>query len=291
MPWCIVGNESAYRKSWFEAVGYNKFPETWDEYRDLGKKLKAKGQPIGQALSHSFGDPPSFWYPLLWAYGGMEVDKGGKVVLNSKETIESVKFGVAFWKDCCDDGGLAWDDSSNNRAFLAGTISSTENGASIYLVSKREPDKYQDEKGQPLYKDILHSALPKGPAGKFSYQLPHTNMLMGYCKQQDAARKFLAWVHSKPVYQQWFDSQAGYSVGATTVWENDPIWNNDPVMAPFRTVARGAQFPGYAGPPDRRAAEALSKYIIVDMYAKAVQGMAAEEAVQWATSEVQKIYA
>ncbi len=290
VPWCIVGNESAYRKSWFEAVGYNKFPETWDQYRDLGKKLKAKGQPIGQALGHSFGDPPSFWYPLLWAYGGMEVDKGGKVVLNSKATIESVKFGVAFWKDCCDDGGLAWDDSSNNRAFLAGTISSTQNGASIYLVARRDPDKYQDEKGQPLYKDILHSALPKGPAGKFSYQLPHTNMLMGYSKQQDAARKFLAWVHSKPVYQLWFDSQAGYSVGATTAWENDPIWNKDPVMAPFRTVARGAQFPGYAGPADRKAAEALSKYIIIDMYAKAVQGMSAEDAVKWATGEITKIY-
>jgi multiple sugar transport system substrate-binding protein len=290
VPWCIVGNESSYRKSWFEAAGYNKFPETWDEYRDLGKKLKAKGQPVGQALGHSFGDPPSFWYPLLWSFGGKEVDKAGKVTLNSKETIESVKFGVAFWKDCCDEGGLAWDDSSNNRAFLAGTISSTENGASIYLVARRDPDKYQDEKGQPIYKDILHGALPKGPAGKFSYQLPHTNMLMGYCKQQDAARKFLAWVQSKPVYQQWFDSQAGYSVGATTAWENDPIWNKDPVMAPFRTVARGAQFPGYAGPADRRAAEALSKYIIIDMYAKAVQGMAAQDAVNWATGEITKIY-
>jgi multiple sugar transport system substrate-binding protein len=115
-------------------------------------------------------------------------------------------------------------------------------------------------------------------------------MLMGYCKQQAAARKFLDWVHSKPVYQAWFDSQAGYSVGAATMWENDPIWNKDPVMAPFRTVARGAQFPGYAGPADRRAAEALSKYIIIDMYAKAIQGMAAEDAVQWATSEVQKVY-
>jgi len=223
-------------------------------------------------LGHSFGDPPSFWYPLLWSYGGMEVDKGGKIALNSKETIESVKFGVAFWKDCCDEGGLAWDDSSNNRAFLAGTISSTENGASIYLVSKREPDKYQSEKGTPLYQDILHSALPKGPAGKFSYQLPHTNMLMGYCKQQDAARKFLAWIHSKPVYQAWFDSQAGYSVGATTVWENDPIWNNDPVMAPFSHHRPRRAVPWLRWSPRRKAAEALSKYIIVDMYAKAVHG-------------------
>ena len=78
---------TSYRKSWFEAVGYNKFPETWDEYRDAGKKLKAKGQPIGQTLGHSFGDPPTFWYPFLWSLGGMEVEKDGKkVVLDSKAT-------------------------------------------------------------------------------------------------------------------------------------------------------------------------------------------------------------
>ena len=34
----------------------------------------------------------------------------------------------------------------------------------------------------------------------------------------------------------------------------------------------------------------LSKYIITDMYAKAVQGMPAEEAVKWAHEEVKKVY-
>jgi len=118
-----------------------------------------------------------------------------------------------------------------------------------------------------------------------------TNMLMGYSKQQDAAKKFLACITSKPVYQAWFDSQGGYSVGATTSWEQDPIWSKDPVMEPFRQVGRGAFFPGHPGPADRKAAEVLSKYIIIDMYAKAVQGMPAEEAVKWATSEVEKIHA
>jgi len=292
VPWCIVGLENAYRKSWFEAIGVTEFPETWDEYRAAGKKLKANGQPIGQALGHSFGDPPTFWYPFLWSFGAMEVDKtGNKVVLDSKATVESVKYAVAFWKDCCDEGGLAWDDSSNNRAFLAGTISSTLNGASIYLLAKREPDKYQTEKGTPLWQDILHGRLPKGPAGQFSYQLPMTNMLMGYSKQQDAAKKFLAWITSKPIYQAWFESQGGYTVGATTVWEQDPIWDKDPVMLPYRQVGRGAQFPGYPGPADRNAAEVLSKYVIVDMYAKAVQGMPAEDAVKWAAGEVEKIHA
>jgi multiple sugar transport system substrate-binding protein len=291
VPWCILGNENSYRKSWFEAIGVTKFPETWDAYRAAGKKLKANNQPIGQALGHSFGDPPTFWYPFLWSFGGMEVDKGGKkVVLDSKATVESVKYAVAFWKDCCDEGGLAWDDSSNNRAFLAGTLSSTLNGASIYIEAKRKPDSYSTEKGTPLWQDILHGTLPKGPAGQFSYQLPMTNMLMGYSKQQDAAKKFLAWIASKPVYQAWFDSQQGYSAGPTTVWESDPLWNKDPVMLPFRTAGRGAHLPGYPGAADRKAAEAFSKYIIVDMYAKAVQGMAAEDAVKWAAGELQKIY-
>src|SRR5439155_16144877 len=206
---------------WFAEIGYGdgKFPETWDDYRAAGKKLKAAGHPLGQTAGHTFGDAPSFWYPFLWAFGGQELGADRKTVaLNSKETIESVKYAVGFWKDCCDEGGLAWDDSSNNRAFLAGTISSTLNGASIYIEAKRKPDSYSaDIPGMPLWQDILHGALPKGPAGQFSYQLPMTNMLMGYSKQQKAARDFLAWITSKPVYQAWFNSQQGYSVGATTI--------------------------------------------------------------------------
>jgi multiple sugar transport system substrate-binding protein len=34
----------------------------------------------------------------------------------------------------------------------------------------------------------------------------------------------------------------------------------------------------------------LTKYIIVDMYAKAIQGASAEDAVKWAESELKKIY-
>jgi len=291
-PWCVLGAQIAYRKSWLEEVGHSKFPQTWDEYRDAGKKLKAKGRPLGQALGHSFGDPPTFVYPYLWSFGGKEVEADGKtVVLNSKAAVESVKFMTAFYKDAFDEGGLAWDDSSNNRAFLAGTISATLNGASIYLEAKRKPDTYMTEKGTPLWQDILHAPLPKGTAGQFGYHLPMSNMLMGYSKNQKAAKDFLRWIASKEVYQKWFDSQQGYSVGATTIWEEDPLWKKDPVMLPFRSAARAGHFPGYAGPADRKAAEVLSKYIIIDMYAKAVQGMPAEDAVKGANEEVAKIHA
>ena len=62
-------------------------------------------------------------------------------------------------------------------------------------------------------------------------------------------------------------------------------------MLPFRSAARSGRFPGYAGPADRHAAEVLSKYIIIDMYAKAVQGAPAEDAVKSAYEAVQAVHA
>src|SRR6202521_684899 len=292
LPWTIVGAMIAYRKSWFDEIGSPTFPDTWEEYREVGKKLKAKGRPVGQTLGHTFGDAPAFTYPYLWSWGGKEVEADGKtVVLNSKETVEAVKFMVAFWKDAHDEGGLAWDDSSNNRAFLAGTCCATNNGASIYLEALRKPDAYKTEKDAPLKDDILHAPLPRGPAGQFSFHVPFSNMVMGYSKNLKATKDFVRWIGSKPVFEQWFISQKGFSVGPTTDWEKHKLWEADPVMLPFKQAARTGRFAGYAGPSTRKAGEVVTKYIITDMFAKAVQGMPAEEAVKAAHDELVKIYA
>ena len=171
MPWSMVPALIAYRKSWFDEVGAKTFPKTWEEYHEVGKKLKAAKHPIGQTLGNTFGDAPTFTYPFLWSFGGQEVDAKGKVVLDSKETVESVRFMAQFWKDAHDEGGLAWDDSNNNRAFLSGDISASLNGASIYVAALNGADKFKTEKGAPLHTDILHAPLPAGPEGRA--RLPH----------------------------------------------------------------------------------------------------------------------
>jgi len=215
VPWTVGGGLIAYRKSWLEEVGHSTFPETWDAFRDVGKKLKAKGRPIGQTAGHTFGDAPGWWYSYLWSWGGKEVETDGKtVVLNSKETVESIKFAVALWKETMDEGGLAWDDTNNNRAFLSQTISATNNGASIYIEAKKKPDTYLTEKGTPMWQDIRHARIPKGPGGQFNLPSPFTDMVMGYSKNQKAAKDFLRWAHSKPIYDQWFVSQQGFTTGA-----------------------------------------------------------------------------
>ena len=291
VPWCALGIQIAYRKSWFDEIGVTKFPTSWETYRDAGKKLKAKTRPLGQTLGHTYNDAPAFSYPYLWSWGGKEVEADGKTVaLNSKETVESVKFMAGFWKDAHDEGGLAWDDSNNNRAFLSGTISATSNGASIYLEALRKPDQYQTEAGKPLKDDILHASYPTGPAGNWSLDPPQSHLVMGYSANQKAAKDFLRWLASRPVFEVWFKSQKGFSTPATREWLKHPIWTGDPVMTPFRDVILTARAPGWPGPSGRKAAEVVSKYIITDMYAKAVEGMPAEQAVKWAHDELVKVY-
>src|SRR5206468_8597105 len=88
-------------------------------------------------------------YPFKWTFGGAETDPTGKkVVLNSKGTLEAVTWMTDFWKQSCDESALAWDDTNNNRAFHAGEISATLNGASIYIFAKRNPEKVKDERGE-----------------------------------------------------------------------------------------------------------------------------------------------
>ena len=164
------------------------------------------------------------------------------------------------------------------------------NGASIYIETLRKPDQYKTESGGRLQDDIRHSALPKGPNGQFGFHLFQSHMVMGYSKNQKAAKEFLKWIHTPANYEKWFLSQKGYSTPPTAQWEKHKMWDEDPVMAPFKVAAKLGLTPGYAGPPNRKSAEVLTKYIITDMYAKAVQGSTPQEAVKWAAGELTKIY-
>ena len=175
VPFYGIGNGNAYRKDVFEKLGISP-PDTWDDYLKIGKKLKDNDWPVGQTLSHTFGDAPTFAYPLLWSFGGQEVDEKGKVAINSQGTRDACDFLREFWKAACDEGGLAWDDSSNNRAFYGETIGASLNGASIYfnaryrnqgppgLADKNRSLPELERAGRPLPRDsalhpLHHAAL------------------------------------------------------------------------------------------------------------------------------------
>jgi len=283
VPYNIAGNTMAYREDWFKEVGVEEFPETWEEYREAGKLLKDKGRPFGQALGHTFGDAPTFVYPYLWSFGGKEVEEDGQTVaLDSPETLHAVEFMTVLWKEVFDETGLAWDDTNNNRAFLAEQISCTLNSSSIYFVAKKQ---YPD-----IARHMNHAPMPAGPAGRFHYNLTLELAIMKYSPNVEAAKEFLLFLMDKPNFYKWFEVAEGVGFAPGPDHETHPLWQRDPRIRNFKEVGKLGRTIGYPGPPTQRAAEVLSKYILVDIFARAVQGEPPKKAIEWGVSELRKIY-
>lgn len=280
-----LGNANTYRTDIFKDLGI-KTPDTWEEYLEVGKKLKANGTPVGQTLGHTWGDSPMFTYPLLWSFGGMETDEKQRVAINSKETAAAIEFMREFWNAACDPGGLAWDDSSNNRAFFAETIASTLNAASIYFVARRNP-----EKAPPGMADnINHFLMPKGPAGRFHVILTFSNCITKYSKNKDAAKDWIRYITDDKRLEEYITVNAGFVGGAVPKWEKLPMWEQDPAITLFRDMGKYGRCFGYAGPYDRNASEIQAKYVIGDMFAKAVQGESTKSVIAWTEKELKNVY-
>jgi len=284
-----------YRISWLKEVGINlpdpltqakegKWPSwTWDEFFAMGKKLKANGHPLGQALGHSQGDPPSFVYPYMWSNGAMEVEKDGKTVaFNKPQFVDAMRRFIQAYKDAFDETGPSWDDSSNNKAFLAGQISATLNGSSIYAAALKD---YPD-----IAKDMNHTLIPRGPSGRFALLGARTLAILKNSKNIAGAKEFLTWWFGDKPYGDWIHIQAGYQLPSTRKWAEDPMWGKDPIMSAFREEPKIGRDQGWAGPPNAKSGLAFSKYIIVDTFAKAVQSGDAAGAIKWGADQLQGIY-
>jgi multiple sugar transport system substrate-binding protein len=118
IPFSNIGQLMNWRTDWFAEVGVKQFPETWEELYEVGKKLKAKDHPFGFELGHGFGDNHGWIYPLLWSYGGAEVEPDGKtVVIDSDETARAIDFARKFFKDRCSTTSSAGPMSATTRLF------------------------------------------------------------------------------------------------------------------------------------------------------------------------------
>ena len=168
----------------------------------------------------------------------------------------------AFWKDACDEGGLAWDDTNNNRAFLAGEISATLNGASIYIAAKRGQDKIKDDKGEPMVRDIEHArAARRARPARGATTPPSRTAVMKYAKNQKLAKDFLKWLHGKEQLRQVVRGGRGLLdrldqvVGAAPAVEHDRRADEGLPQA----AADNSRVIGYAGPPSAKATEVYTQ--------------------------------
>jgi multiple sugar transport system substrate-binding protein len=285
VPYALCIEAFNYRPDWFQQAGA-KVPVTWDDFIEEGKKMKKFGKPFGHPLGHSESDPHRLWYSWLWAHGGKEVQEDGKTVaINSPQTLEAVKRAMVLYDEVFIPGVLSWDDSSNNRTFLAGVCSGVFNAASVYFVAKRDFPE--------VAKAMDHAALMGGSAGRYWYPGSNHLAVMGYSKNQKAAKDLVAHLTKAANVGKYLEVNGGFYQGAGPAFETLPVWEKDPKVRPFmeNVKAKISRWAGWPGPPSAAASAAQSRFIVVDLFAKACsREFSPEDAVKWAEAQLKNIY-
>ena len=171
-----------WRKDLWDDVGI--VPDSWEKILDGGRKIKQKHKiPVGIGLAQEL-DTAMAVRTIMYSFGAHEQDVNGYLTLNSKNTVEAVKFVKALFQEAMTPEVFTWDPSSNNRAMLAGTISLALNAVSITRTG---------EKDNPAFTEKIHLAkAAAGPVRRIGLEhVMDVYVIWKFAENIDGAKKFL----------------------------------------------------------------------------------------------------
>ena len=283
LPWGNIGQLEVYRTDWFKQAGVNKFPDNWEDLLAAGRLLKKAGHPFGFELGHGFGDNHGWIYPLLWSYGGHEVEADGKTVsIDSSETAQALDYARKLFTDCVLQDSLGWVDVSNNKAWMAEQISCTNNAESILWFAKHNfPD---------IGKMTDQAQNPAGPKGRFHLLQCQSHAIFDFSPQKKEAHDFLGWMMAEKQLSGWYASADSYYAPFLHAYDDSPFWHVEPRNLPYRESLKTSHLPGWPAPIGRPQSESVAKYVVVDMFAKACTGESTKEVIADAAAQLKQIF-
>ncbi|MGH7153106.1 MAG: ABC transporter substrate-binding protein, partial [Acetobacteraceae bacterium] len=265
---------TVYRISWVKEAGYDTIPNDLDGFLTLCKKLQKNGHPSGFTMGHALGDANGNTEWALWSHNGRLTDENGKVALDSKETIDALKYGTEWYKTMI-PGTLSWNDSGNNKAYAAGDIGMTFNGVSIYYVLKTSPDP----KLRAIAVDTNMQTVPFGLAKKQPQTCTIMNaMVFHHTKYPNAAKEYIRFMMESPQYGPWLSNCIGYWSNSLKAYSQMKFWTEDPKLKPYASGMDTVYYDGYKGPITAASAAVVATYTVVDMFATVATGAASPEA-------------
>jgi multiple sugar transport system substrate-binding protein len=285
IPVAFNGGYINYRISSVKKAGFDKVPADTAGFLELCKAMKKNNTPTGFALGHATGDGNSWTHWALWSHGGQLVDKNEKVVINSPETAKALEYVKQLYETFI-PGTAAWNDSNNNKAFLAGELHLTGNGISIYAAAKVDPTKKE------IAEDMDHALWPVGPVGKpTEFQLAFPILAFNFTKVPNTAKAFMAFMLEAENYNPWLEGAQGYLQHPLNAYDNNPVWTSDPKNTVFREAGKRTLAAGGEAPITEKVAAALADFVVVDMFASYCTGSAdAKTAMRNAERAAQRIF-
>jgi multiple sugar transport system substrate-binding protein len=275
-----------WHKDWWTEAGFPNGPDTWDDLRAGAKKIKDKnGHPCGIGLAQEL-DTSMAMRALLWSFGGAEQDEAGNVTINSKQTIEALKFMKALYQESETAEVFTWTPPSNNQAMLAGRVSYVANAISITRQAEREK--------LPIDSKIMISRALKGPVRRIAAEhVMNCYVIWEFAENKDGAQQFLIdyidAFHDGFTAGQFYNFPTFPSVVPKLKEEiaNDPRATPNNKYAVLGDVLDWATNVGYPGYASAAIDESFKTWVIPTMFAKVARG---DETPENAASAAEKEY-
>jgi multiple sugar transport system substrate-binding protein len=273
----------AYREDLFKKAGL-KVPDTWEDLYPIGKELKKMGNPIGIPISQNY-DSISTAGPVLWSFGGMEVDKDGKTVrINSPAAAAAVEWYRKMYKDCMEPEVLSWTDSSNNESMQQGKAGWIHNPVSAYIVARNNKLVTAD--------GINHHRSLAGPSGRHETDVPRSIGIWKFSKNVEASKEWIRYLLGKrEVYDEYIMSGDAFNLPVYANLVDHPVLKTDPKFANLKGEGVQYHIYGWPAPPSDKIQLITNSFILPNMIAKAVTGTSTKDAIAWADNEMKKIVA
>jgi multiple sugar transport system substrate-binding protein len=285
------------REDKFGEAGYRADAGAFDRWSGVLDAARAVSKPDqnfygwGMTVNRS-GDGESLVWAIVQHWGGALADQSGQVVtLNSPQTVEGVRWLADIYRDEANRGltppGVnAWNDTSNNEAYLAGQIALTSNAGTLYAKAVFD--------GNPVAEQTTLIQVPKGPAGiRLQGSGGHYFYFMQGSRNFEAAAQLAEHLLSDGVQQELWRISPGYVVPAyERRWEH-PLIKDNRIASKFRAVAfNEPPFVGVAWRgPITEASEAVSgENVATDMLGEVLAGKSVEQAVRDAHQRAVGIY-
>jgi multiple sugar transport system substrate-binding protein len=280
-----------YRQDLFGPVGLASGPRTWDDVRTAGAKIKKQfGNPIGVGLAQEI-DTGMAMRTIMYSWGASVQDEAGQLVLNSKNTLDAIRFVKALYEEAMTPEVFTWDAAANNRAMLAGRVSLVLNAISVTRTAEKDnPD---------LSKKIQLTKALQGPARAIGLEhVMQCYVVWKFAQNIEGAKKFL--VDYVDSFREAFVAGEFYDFPcfAKTVPDLTKLIANDPKAHPadkykvLEDVIQWATNVGYPGYANAAIDEIFGTWVINTMFAKAASGAAKpEEAVKEAEDACKRIFA
>jgi len=275
---------AAYREDLFKKAGL-KVPDTWEDLYTVGRELKKMGHPIGIPISQNY-DSISTAGPVLWSFGGREVEKDGKTVaVDSLQTVRMVEWYKKMYRDCMEPEVLSWDDTSNNQSLQQGKAGWIHNPVSAYIVARNSK--------LPSAEGINHHRSLAGPDGqRHETDVPRHIGIWKFSKNVEPGKEWIRYLLGRrEVYDEYIMSGDAFNLPAYTNLVDHPVLKTDPKFAALRQ--EGVQFHcyGWPAPASDKVQLITNSFILPNMIAKAVTGTSTKEAIAWGANEMKKILA